>query len=35
MDVVDKLERTASMYAALPGHEAIAALFKDARKKRR
>jgi ankyrin repeat protein len=35
IDVADKLERTASMYAAMPGHEAIAALFKEAREKKK
>jgi len=35
MDVVDSLERSASMYAGLPGHEEIATLFKEARAKKR
>jgi ankyrin repeat protein len=34
MDVVDKLDRTAGMYASLAGHEEIAALFKEARAKK-
>ena len=35
IDVVDKLERTASMYADLPGHEEIAGLFKAAKARKR
>jgi hypothetical protein len=34
MDVVDKLERTASMYAGLPGREEMAALFMAAKAKK-
>jgi hypothetical protein len=35
MDLPDKLDRTAWMYAAMGKHEEIAALFKEAREKRK